>query len=75
MNIFIIGSGTFGTAIANELARNNNNNVIIYSRNEEKKNEINNLNTNKKYFPHNKLTSNLKCTTKQSDVKNAKPGC
>ena len=37
MNIFIIGSGTFGTAIANELARNENNNVIIFSRSKEKK--------------------------------------
>ena len=37
MNIFIIGSGTFGTAIANELARNINNKVTIFSRSEEKK--------------------------------------
>ena len=31
MNIYIIGSGTFGTAIANSLAKNLNNNVTIYS--------------------------------------------
>mgnify|MGYP003324591975 CR=1 FL=1 len=43
MNIFIIGSGTFGTAIANELVRNINNKVTIFSRSEEKKNEINNF--------------------------------
>ena len=32
MNIFVIGSGTFGTAISNELARNIDNNITIYSR-------------------------------------------
>ena len=37
MNIFIIGSGTFGTAIANELARNKNNKVVIFSRSKEKR--------------------------------------
>ena len=47
MNIFVIGSGTFGTAISNELARNTDNNITIYSRSVEKVNEINNEKTNK----------------------------
>ena len=71
MNIFIIGSGTFGTAIANELARNINNKVTIFSRSEEKKNEINNFHTNKKYFPNKKLSHSLLCTNEYSDIQNA----
>ena len=35
MNIYIIGSGTFGTAIANSLAQNQNNNVTLYSRSQQ----------------------------------------
>ena len=71
MNIFIIGSGTFGTAIANELARNENNNVTIFSRSNEKKDEINHLHTNKKYFLDKKLNDSLVCTNKYSDIQNA----
>ena len=29
MNIFVIGSGTFGTAISNELAKNTDNNIKL----------------------------------------------
>jgi len=36
----VLGAGTFGTAIANELSVNKNNNVIRLSRNQEKVNEI-----------------------------------
>ena len=50
MNVFIIGSGTFGTAAANELARNKKNKVVIFSRSKEKKDEINLFHTNKKIF-------------------------
>ena len=71
MNIFIMGSGTFGTAIANELARNINNKVTIFSRSEEKKNEINNFHTNKKMFPKKKLSHSLFCTNEYSDIQNA----
>ena len=71
MNIFIIGSGTFGTAIANELARNNNNKVVIFSRSKEKKDEINDFHTNKKYFPDKILNDSLVSTNEYSDVQNA----
>jgi len=71
MNIFIIGSGTFGTAIANELTANIKNKVTIFSRSEEKKNEINNFHTNKKYFPSKKLSNSLFCTNEYSDIQNA----
>ena len=71
MNIFVIGSGTFGTAISNELARNENNNITIYSRTIEIVNEINSKKTNKKYFANSKLINSLKCTSEFIDVKSA----
>ena len=71
MNIFIIGSGTFGTAIANELSNNSDNNVILFSRSIEKVNEINNSHTNKKYFPNKKLNLSLISTGDCSDITSA----
>ena len=71
MNIFVIGSGTFGTAISNELSRNVNNNITIYSRSIEIVNEINSEKTNKKYFANTKLADSLKCTSKFIDIKSA----
>ena len=71
MNVFIIGSGTFGTAIANELARNKKNKVVIFSRSKEKKDEINLFPTNKKYFPDKILNDSLVSTNEYSDVQNA----
>ena len=71
MNIFVIGSGTFGTAISNELARNTDNNITIYSRSVEIVNEINSEKTNKKYFANTKLADLLKCTSEFIDIKSA----
>ena len=71
MNIFIIGSGTFGTAISNELVRNTDNKVTIFSRSLEKANEINTFHTNKRYFPNKKLNTSLKCTNVYSDIEKA----
>ena len=68
MNIFIIGSGTFGTAISNELAKNSSNNVIIFARLLDTVNEINNDHTNKKYFPNKQLSSSLISTNIHSDI-------
>ncbi len=62
MNIFIIGSGTFGTSIANSLATNSNNNVTLYSRSQKIIDDINNNNFNTKYFPNTKLNKNIKAT-------------
>ena len=47
MNILVIGAGTFGTAIANELAINKGNNVILFSRSQDKVDEINTFHANK----------------------------
>ena len=41
MNIIVLGAGTFGTAIANELSVNNENTVILFSRDKNKVQEIN----------------------------------
>ena len=41
MNILVLGGGTFGTAIANELSVNTENNVVLFSRNQQKVDEIN----------------------------------
>ena len=71
MNIFVIGSGTFGTAISNELARDKDNNITIYSRSTEIVNEINNKKTNKKYFANSKLMDSLKCTLEFVDIRQA----
>lgn len=63
MNIYIIGSGTFGTAIANSLAKNLNNNVTLYSRSQKIVDDINNNNFNTKYFPNTKLNTKIKATS------------
>jgi len=68
MNIFVIGSGTFGTAISNELANNKSNNVVLFSRSLNKVNEINNHHTNKKYFPNKKLNTLLQSTNIHSEI-------
>ena len=71
MNILVLGGGTFGTAIANELSVNIENNVVLYSRNEGKVEEINNCNTNKSCFPNKHLTKFLSATSDKNEIKNA----
>jgi glycerol-3-phosphate dehydrogenase (NAD(P)+) len=71
MNILVLGAGTFGTAIANELSVNTENNVVLYSRNKDKVEEINNCNTNKSCFPNKHLTKFLSATSDKNDIKNA----
>jgi glycerol-3-phosphate dehydrogenase len=60
MNILVLGAGTFGTAIANELSVNTTNNVVLFSRNQSKVDEINTNNTNKSCFPNKHLTKDIK---------------
>ena len=59
MNILVLGGGTFGTAIANELSVNKENSVVLFSRNKKKVDEIRSLNTNKSCFPNKKLSKRL----------------
>ncbi len=69
MNILVLGAGTFGTAIANELAINKKNNVILFSRSQEKVREINQNSTNQNFFPNKKLTKELTATSDINDIK------
>jgi glycerol-3-phosphate dehydrogenase (NAD(P)+) len=66
MKIFIIGAGSFGTAVGNQLVNNGNNEVCLLTRGKKQEDEINNFNTNKTYFQNKILDKNLKAT---SDVK------
>ena len=71
MNILVLGAGTFGTAIANELSVNTKNNVVLFSRNQLKVDEINSINTNKSCFPNKHLTKFLSATSDKNQIKNA----
>ena len=71
MNILVLGAGTFGTAIANELSVNTANNVLLFSRNQSKVDEINTCNTNKSCFPNKHLTKFLSATSDKNEIKNA----
>lgn len=49
-NVYILGGGSFGTAIGNQLASNKNNKAVLFVRSEIQEKEINESHTNKKYF-------------------------
>lgn len=68
MNICVFGSGSFGTAIANQLSYNLTNNVFLFCRNTEREEEINNYNTNYKYFPNKKLNKTLVGVSRSTDL-------
>lgn len=69
MNILVLGAGTFGTAIANELSVNTENNVVLFSRSQQKVDEINNYHTNKSCFPNKHLTKFLSATSDKNEIK------
>ena len=71
MNIIVLGAGTFGTAIANELSVNTFNKVLLYSRNQKKVDEINFQNTNRSCFPNKHLNKKLKATCDKNTISNA----
>ena len=71
MNIIVLGAGTFGTAIANELSVNNSNNVILFSRDKNKVQEINQRHTNKACFPNKRLTERLKASSDKEHINKA----
>jgi len=68
MNIYILGGGSFGTAMGNQLSINKNNNVKLFVRNEEQLKEINSLNTNRRFFPNKLLNENLLATSNVKDL-------
>jgi len=71
MNILVLGAGTFGTAIANELSVNTENKVTLFSRNQEKVEEINQFHTNKSCFPNKHLTKHLKASSDKEFIRAA----
>ena len=64
--VTVIGSGTWGTALANHLAINNCD-VYLNSIEQDVINEINQKNSNSKYFPNLKLHKNIQAG---SELKN-----
>ena len=71
MNILVLGAGTFGTAIANELSVNTENKVTLFSRNQEKVKEINEFQTNKSCFPNKHLTKHIKASSDKEFIRDA----
>ena len=71
MNIIVLGAGSFGTAVGNELSVNKLNQVCLFSRNDSKVKEINKDHTNVACFPNKQLNDNLKATSDPKDLINA----
>ena len=71
MNIVVLGSGTFGTAIANELSYNKKNKVVLFTSTKIKALEINKKHTNKVSFPNKVLNASLEATDNRDIFTNA----
>ena len=71
MKIFVIGSGSWGSALA-QICVDNGHDVLIYGNCADEINEINASHTNSKYFPNVTLNENLKGTLNLEDVKDAR---
>lgn len=63
MKVTILGGGSFGTALANQLAQNPKNKIVILVRNEKIKDEINIQNINSLYFSKRILSPKIKAST------------
>jgi len=63
MKIVIIGAGSFGTAIAQQLAANTDNDIVLLFRDKERANIFKQTRINKKYFPNIQLASTINGTS------------
>jgi glycerol-3-phosphate cytidylyltransferase len=71
MKIVILGGGSFGTALANQLSYNPGNEIVILLRNKESEQEINEKHTNSGYFPKRPLNKAIRATTDYGVIKSA----
>ena len=69
--IYVIGAGSFGTAIANQLAFSAENDVHLICRSGQQQVEINENHTNLKYFPNKVLHESLKASSGFEELPNA----
>ncbi|QST02319.1 NAD(P)H-dependent glycerol-3-phosphate dehydrogenase (plasmid) [Pontibacillus sp. ALD_SL1] len=67
MKVSILGSGSWGTALASLLA-DNHHETILWSRREDIAHEINTRHTNERYLPDVSLPSSLSCTTNLTEA-------
>lgn len=72
MKIVILGAGSFGTALAGQLAQNPENKITLLLRDESIEGEINTTHINSKYFPNRTLPANIKASAKNETLKTAR---
>ena len=70
-NIYIIGAGAFGTAIANQFAFDTRNTVCLICRSREQANEISENHTNLRYFPNKMLHKALQASASVTELSKA----